>query len=258
MSERRFQPGEVFFRPGDASENAYLIQSGQVEILFGDPTKPSRSAVLGPGMVFGEMALVEERPHFATARAVTAGVATTMGRAEFERDLLQDPAKCRAYLRNLFERLRQLSGFFGDAPVPPSEAAKHRLVLRPLTRKTAEALPDDGLTVTQFPFRIGRASESDEREALDLNELWLMDRKPFTVSRNHLSIDRGEDGGLVVIDRGSHLGAIVNEMHIGGKAAHQSAPLAAGENVVILGGSKSQYQFRVTVEPGEKAAPRRR
>lgn len=258
MSERRYQPGEIFFRPGDASDSAYLIQSGQVEILFGDPNKPARSAVLGPGMVFGEMALVEERPHFATARAVTAGVATTLGPAEFERDLLQDPAKCRAYLRNLFERLRQLSGIAGDAPVPPSGAAKHRVVLHPLTRHTAEALPDDGLTVTQFPFRIGRASESTEREALDLNELWLLDRKPFTVSRNHLSIDRGEDGGLVVIDRGSHLGAIVNEMHIGGKSAHQSAPLLDGDNVVIVGGSKSKYQFRVMVERGEKDAPQRR
>jgi CRP/FNR family transcriptional regulator, cyclic AMP receptor protein len=258
MSERKFQPGEVFFRPGDVSDSAYLIQSGQVEILFGDPKKPSRSAVLGPGMVFGEMALVEERPHSATARAVTAGVATSLGRAEFERDLLQDPAKCRAYLRNLFERLRQLSGVFGDEPVPPSAAAKHRVLLRPLTRKTADALPDDGLSVTQFPFRIGRASESREREALDLNELWLLDRKPFTVSRNHLSIDRGEDGGLVVIDRGSHLGAIVNDLHIGGKSAHQSAPLDDGENVVILGGSKSPYQFRVTVESGNNAAQRRR
>jgi CRP-like cAMP-binding protein len=258
MSERRFEPGEVFFRPGDASESAYLIESGQVEVLFGDPTKPSRSAVLGPGTVFGEMALVEERPHSATARAVTAGVATRMDRAEFEQNLLQDPARCRAYLRNLFERLRQLSGAFGDDPVPASEATKHRVIVRPLTRKTAEVLPDDGLTVTQFPFRIGRASESNEREALDLNELWLLDRKPFTVSRNHLSIDRGEDGGLVVIDRGSQLGAIVNEMHIGGKAAHQSAPLVDGENVVILGGSKSQFQFRVTVERGSAAAPRRR
>jgi hypothetical protein len=257
MSERRFQPGEIFFRPGDASDSAYLIQSGQVEVLFGDPNKPSRSAVLGPGMVFGEMALVEERPHSATARAVTEGVATTMDRADFERNLLQDPAKCRAYLRNLFERLRQLSGTYGDAPVPPSEAARHRVLVRPLTRKTAEVLPDDGLAVTQFPFRIGRASESNEREALDLNELWLLDRKPFTVSRNHLSIDRGEDGGLVVIDRGSHLGAIVNEMHIGGKNAHQSAPLVDGENVVILGGSKSQFQFRVTVEGDHKVASRR-
>src|SRR5207249_11254259 len=120
----------------------------------------------------------------------------------------------------------------------------------------AEALPDDGLTVTQFPFRIGRASESNEREALDLNELWLIDRKPFTVSRNHLAIDRSEDGSLIVTDRGSHLGAIVNETPIGGKAPNQSAPLLDGDNVVILGGSKSPYQFRVTVEIGDAPAHR--
>src|SRR5436309_3018485 len=87
---------------------------------------------------------------------------------------------------------------------------------------------------SETAYRIRRASESNEREALDLNELWLLDRKPFTVSRNHLAIDRSEDGSLIVTDRGSHLGAIVNETHIGGKAPNQSAPLLDGDNVVIL------------------------
>jgi CRP/FNR family transcriptional regulator, cyclic AMP receptor protein len=248
MSERRFQPGDIFFRPGDRSEAAYLIQSGQVEILFGDVTKPTRAATLGPGAVFGEMALVEERPHSATARAVSAGVATRMSRADFEHDLLSDPARCRAYLRSLFERLRQLSGPLGEMPTPPAGPVQYKVTIHPLTHKAADCLPDDGLTVTQFPFRIGRATEADEREALDLNELWLLDEKPFNVSRNHLSIDRDEGGGLIVIDRGSHLGTTVNETQVGGKSRRKVAPLTPGDNVLVVGGAKSPYQFRLVVQ----------
>src|SRR4029453_11316753 len=100
-SSRRAEPGEtfaaghVFFKTGDPADAAYLIESGQVEIS----RESARGGPLGAGGVFGEMALIEERPHSATARALSAGSARRMSRSEFERDLLQDPARCRAYLQ---------------------------------------------------------------------------------------------------------------------------------------------------------------
>src|SRR5262249_48152634 len=109
MAVRNFRAGDVLFRPGDPSEGAFLLESGQVEIVRGDESRPERVALLGPGEVFGEMALVEERPHGLTARAVADGAATTMSRAEFEDGLLHDPRRARQYLRSLFERLRDLS-----------------------------------------------------------------------------------------------------------------------------------------------------
>ena len=236
-----FAAGHVFFKPGDPAEVAYLIQSGQVEIV-GGMSGQAPLATLGPGRVFGEMALVEERPHSATARAVTAGSAARMSRTEFERDLLHDPARSRAYLQGLFERLRTLSARVGDTAPPPQAGPAFAVTIRPLTRKSAACLPDEGLPVEQFPFRIGRASEAHEREAFDLNDLWLYDEQPFNVSRNHLHIAMGDDGP-VVRDRGSKLGAVVNEVPIGGRAVLSEAPLVVGENVVVVGGGRSPYQF---------------
>ncbi len=120
------------------------------------------------------------------------------------------------------------------------------VVIHPLTRKAAETLPDDGLLVTRFPLRIGRVTEAHEREVLDLNDLWLLDSKPYNVSRNHCEIQVDRNGPLVC-DRGSHLGCIVNDVRIGGPAVTDFARLELGENVVILGVRMSQYQFRVTV-----------
>jgi CRP/FNR family transcriptional regulator, cyclic AMP receptor protein len=250
MSDHAFRHGEVLFSPGDPSEHAYLLQSGSVEILKVEGERRLRVALLGPGEVFGEMGLVEERPRSMMARATTDGTATIMTRAEFEHDLLHDPARCKKYLRSLFERLRGLQARLPDPegePMTRPAVQTALVVLHPLTHKAAEVLPDEGLPIKSFPFRIGRASEADEEEPLDLNDVYLLDVKPFNVSRNHLAIDLVGSDRYLVRDRGSLLGTIVNEQRIGGRSPLRLANLDEGDNVLILGGAQSPYQFRLRI-----------
>lgn len=266
MTEETFAAGHLFFRAGDAADRAYRLRDGQVELLAGPADAPTRAGLLNPGDVFGEMALVEERPRAVSARAVAGGRAEAVSREEFERLLDQEPGRVRAYLRCLFERLRSLAARPGeDAPGPapaapppagaPAELTATRgrptawaVVIHPLTRKAAETLPDGGLKVTRFPLRIGRVTEAHEAEAFDLNDLWLLDVKPYNVSRNHCEIDvlRGQPA---VRDRGSHLGCVVNDEPVGGNSGPAYTHLEQGENVVVLGSRMSPYQFRVTVSP---------
>jgi hypothetical protein len=267
MTEHEFAAGHVFFRPGDPGERAYLLHDGQVELLAGAAEPLTRVGLFGPGDVFGEMALIEERPRALTARAVTAGRATPLTRDEFEHQLTHDPARARQYLRSLFERLRSLAArLAGEAeparaepPPPPAPVelppgpgtpAGWAVVVHPLTRKAAETLPDGGLRVTRFPLRIGRASAAGEPEAYDLNDLWLLDDKPYNVSRNHCEIHVGREGPEVR-DRGSQLGCVVNDEPIGGRAALGYARLGPGDNVLVIGSRMSPYQFRVTVSPAQ-------
>jgi hypothetical protein len=264
MPDLEFPAGHVFFRPGDAADLAFLLHAGQVEVLEGEGAS-TRVALFGPGDVFGEMALIEERPRSFTARAAAAGRATPMTREEFEHLLAHDPGRARQYLRSLFERLRALAARSGGAvaavpaaPAPKAPAGPAELppaggrpaawvvVLHPLTRKAAETLPNEGLRVSRYPLRIGRAAAAGEKEALDLNDVWLLDEKPFNVSRNHCEIDVGRDGPLVR-DRGSNLGCVVNDSRVGGPAFTDYAPLEVGENVLVIGGRMSPYQFRLTV-----------
>jgi pSer/pThr/pTyr-binding forkhead associated (FHA) protein len=122
------------------------------------------------------------------------------------------------------------------------------IVLHPLTRKAAETLPDEGLLVKRYPLRIGRAAAADEDEAFDLNDLWLLDEKPYNVSRNHCEIFVDKQGPMVR-DRGSHFGCFVNDQWVGGRAIMGYARLELGDNVVVVGSPMSPYQFRVTVSP---------
>jgi CRP-like cAMP-binding protein len=274
MTEQEFATGWVFFRPGDPADRAYLLHDGQVELLAGADGGSTRVALVEPGEVFGEMALIEERPRALTARAVRAARATPMTRDEFEHLLTHDPARTRQYLRTLFERLRSLSARLGAEvepvraepafPLVPVEGPRGHgpvelrsgqgkpaawvVVIHPLTHKAAETLPDEGLRVTRFPLRIGRAAAPHEPEALDLNDMWLLDDKPYNVSRNHCEIHVDREGPLVR-DRGSHLGCIVNDKWVGGQAIMGYARLDPGDNVVVIGARMSPYQFRVTVSP---------
>lgn len=266
MPEKRFRKGEILFRAGDAADSAYCVRDGTVEILAGTPPSEVQVALIGPGDVFGEMALVEERPHALTARAASDGLAAVMTRTEFEHELLHDPQRCRQYLKGLFERLRTLMARLthrGEEAVPPAPAveparpeppapvpvAAAGLVVYPMTPRAAACVPPEGRKVIRLPFRIGRASGAHEDDALDVNDLWLPDDKPFSVSRNHLLIDRKPGGGYFVRDRGSRSGAWVNDQPIGGKHGRTEADLTEGDNIVFVGGRHSQYQFRIAV-PG--------
>ncbi len=64
---RDYKAGDVIFKQGDAAEELFIVQSGEVEIRLGNrvlETLPQYS-------IFGEMALIDAAPRSATAVAAT-------------------------------------------------------------------------------------------------------------------------------------------------------------------------------------------
>lgn len=246
-----FQSEEVIFRPGDPSECAYLIEAGQVEVLEGDPGRPVRIALLGTGDIVGEMALIDERPRSLTARAVGAASLSTVSREQFVRLMFHDPVEGLRYLRAFFERLRTMNARVArlDSPGVTQTMALRpaiRIRLTPLTVMSELALPAEGLVIERFPFRVGREPQKG-KSRLSMNDLGLPDEEPFNVSREHFAIDR-EGDALLVYDRGSFLGTIVNGSLIGGGRTAGSAPLHAGRNELIAGSQDSPFRFSVVTE----------
>lgn len=255
MDLLEFPAGAVIFEAGDPATRAFLIRKGTVELLGGTGGVGVRLARLESGEVFGEMSLIEERPHSLTARAVGAVELSALTRTEFEHLLTADPATFRVYLKILFERLRTLSAQVAATTVESRATANDTsandisVTIHPLTRRAAATLPHEGLSVKKYPFRIGRAAAEHEEIPLDVNDMWLSDQSPLNISRNHASLER-EGDEVIVKDRGSSLGIYVNDVHIGGKSAGRQATLEDGDNVVILGGRMSPYQFRIDVARG--------
>ena len=70
----RFAPGETIFREGTPGEKLYVILDGEVRISKHIPgTGEEALAILGRGEIFGEMALVDQRPRSADSVAHDEG-----------------------------------------------------------------------------------------------------------------------------------------------------------------------------------------
>jgi CRP-like cAMP-binding protein len=69
MQKRDFRAGETIFEEGEPGDSLFLIACGYVSILGASgPKKDMRFTSLGPGLYFGEMALLEQSVR--SARAV--------------------------------------------------------------------------------------------------------------------------------------------------------------------------------------------
>ena len=247
MDSFEFPAGATIFNAGDQATRAFLIRAGAVELERDIDGSVVCVAQLHAGDLFGEMSLVEERPYAMTARARDTVQLSGLTRSEFEQLQTADPATFRLFLNALFERLRTLSSQIESHSTAHSTTANEiSVTIHPLTRRAAATLPRDGLSVTKYPFRIGRAAAENEEIPLDVNDLWLNDQLPFSISRNHalIEIDAGE---VILKDRGSSLGMYVNDIHIGGKSHDRQMELEDGDNIVTLGGRMSPYQFRIHV-----------
>ena len=66
---RVLKTGELLFKEGDPGDCAYVIETGQLEIFRTQKKRRQVLALLGPGEVIGEMAVIDQLPRTATAVA---------------------------------------------------------------------------------------------------------------------------------------------------------------------------------------------
>ena len=150
MSQAVFQPGQMIFREGDTTQEAYRILKGRVEISIAGEGKAVILAQLGEGDIFGEMAMVDERPRSASAQAVEVTECEVLTAENFNEAVLQRPEILIPYLASFFERLRTANDRLrmemrlraqaeqrASVPVASTSAAPVARVVAPLTKSIA-------------------------------------------------------------------------------------------------------------------------
>lgn len=266
MQAVKYVKGDLIVTEGHRGSEAFVVEHGRVEVFrAGPPELPL--AVLGPGDIFGEMALITEQPRSASVRALEDVEADVIAHDEFLAIWRAEPDALLPLVRVLCERLRSLTalvaelaqratnsgevlrahlGSGGDVSQAPVHArgAKAGIVIEGLTPLAQESLGGRPLSVDRFPYRIGR--QADAQNPLSHNDLVIPDREPFHVSRNHCMVGWLEDRCFLV-DRGSRLGTVVNGTRIGGEQRVGRIELGDGDNEVWLGGPTTPYRFRITV-----------
>jgi CRP-like cAMP-binding protein len=102
---QRCPAGQVITREGESGIFMYLVLQGRVAISI-QGTVVER---VGPGGMFGEMALLDESPRVATAAAEAACLFLTINRNDFLSLVRSNPAFAVSLLRAVGERLRTMT-----------------------------------------------------------------------------------------------------------------------------------------------------
>jgi signal transduction histidine kinase len=108
--ERKFSSGQDIFKEGDDGDGVFVVQEGLVEISgrVGDKIRHVYSQA-GPGDIFGEMAVIENKPRSAWATAAKETTVFFIPTDEMRALVERSPALALGLLRELSSRLREFN-----------------------------------------------------------------------------------------------------------------------------------------------------
>ena len=106
--------GAVIFREGDRGNVMYGVISGEVDIFIGNVILE----IVGAGMVFGEMALIDDDVRSASASARTDCRLVRIDVATFEILVAGNPGFARQLMKVMASRLRHMNSMMMEANSP--------------------------------------------------------------------------------------------------------------------------------------------
>ena len=103
------EAGQELFAEGSRGDRAYIIESGELEVIKASGSRPILLSVRGAGDVIGEMAILEDAPRNATVKARSATRVYAINHEQFENLLGSSPTASRVLLNTVLARFRSTS-----------------------------------------------------------------------------------------------------------------------------------------------------
>jgi len=152
MQQRTFRRGDVVVRQGEPGSSLHLVMAGHFKVVVAAASGDELLlTIIGPGQLFGEIALLDGGPRSATVVALEAGRTASLSRADFLDLLRRSPRLLDAVLRGVARLVRreadELTNLVGlDAS---RRLAKRLLQLADSHGRPTAGGIELGLTVTQ-------------------------------------------------------------------------------------------------------------
>jgi CRP/FNR family transcriptional regulator, cyclic AMP receptor protein len=187
LRRRKYARGEVIFLAGDPGVNLCIIESGRVKLTLTSAELGREVALdhLGPGDIFGELALLDGEPRSADAIAVEPTRLLLLRRDDFRAFLISHPSVAIDLLADMSRRLRRDAQTIQDAAFLDVPARLARVAMR-----LAEPGPDGVL-------RTPRMSQA-ELASLVLTTRATLNK--FLGMMTDQGLLRWEGGRVVVLD----------------------------------------------------------
>ncbi len=198
LSLRWTSAGESIIHEGEVGTSMFVVIEGSFAVVREvEGKKPRKVAKMGPGTIFGEMALVTRAPRLATITSEEDGLLLELDRAMLD-ELETDHPKIREvvdeyYRARLIANLMRSSEVFRAFPPP---AIKHFVAgcevrtVKPGTTLLVQGAPDDGVfvvlrgrcEVVHETDEFGEQSYPDAREGDVLGEISTVQGRPCTAT----------------------------------------------------------------------------
>ncbi len=132
LFEKGYESGETIFLEGEPGKALFIVLDGRVSICRVGLGSEHRLATLAPGAYFGELALIDDQPRSATARADEPSALLILYKSHFD-DLIEGHSTIA--VRVMGNLLKALAGYVrvahGRSPslsatIPASDAAPER------------------------------------------------------------------------------------------------------------------------------------
>lgn len=109
-----FKAGEEIFRLGEAGHDAYIVQSGAVEVTAPQNGQKRVLARLERGEIFGEMSMIDDAPRSATVTAVEDTELVVIHRSRFMQPMRSADPLMNMLLRVILTRFRDAQSQLTD------------------------------------------------------------------------------------------------------------------------------------------------
>lgn len=106
---KEYADGDVICQQGEPGECLYVVQAGRLVVVRENDVGQVVLGELGPGDVFGEMAIFERQPRSATVRARGPACVLTLDKRAFLRGVHNDPSLAYRILQTMSKRVRRLT-----------------------------------------------------------------------------------------------------------------------------------------------------
>ncbi len=114
IETRKIDPGRYIFREHESGDTAFIVKSGTVELFITIDDKQVHISDAIEGEMFGEMALIDDSPRMASAKAKTPVILMAISKPVFDRKLKAMDPFTRNLVTVLADYIRTTTGSYAN------------------------------------------------------------------------------------------------------------------------------------------------
>jgi CRP-like cAMP-binding protein len=182
--------GKIFYMPEDTTEVLFLLKQGRVQLYRISPDgKKLVIATIGPGSIFGEMALIGQGMHNTFAESIEECVLCVMSRDDVEQLLMSKPMVALRIFEVMGRRLREAETRLEEIATKGISARLASLLLQLAEEKGSDTIV--GLTHQDLGEQIGTYRETTTQTLNGFKTKGLIEigRKRITIL-DHEALER--------------------------------------------------------------------